>query len=69
MTYLAIELEIANMITVITSVNYILILLFFLINLGTSLDSQDELKDAVHKLCTHSNDAVKTKAESLYSNI
>ena len=31
------------------------------------MDSQDELKDAVHKLCTHSNDAVKTKAESLYS--
>ena len=42
---------------------------FILINLGTSLNSQAELKDAVHNLCTHSNDAVKAKAESLYSNI
>ena len=41
----------------------------FNIIIGTSLNSEAELKDAVHNLCTHSNDAVKTKAEALFSNI
>ncbi|XP_065892600.1 rap1 GTPase-GDP dissociation stimulator 1-like isoform X2 [Dysidea avara] len=44
-------------------------LLETLLKTGTQLASQPNIKEAIGKLQSHSNDAVKTKADSLFSNI